>query len=106
MDIHFFNDEDIIDEEKYLRTCKRSILYQWALEERKNISKDIHCLKREKNQEENLYFSERFLNYLLNNMIGLTPLWCNALLGDMILEDMVMVKHISIGLITLVNGNV
>ena len=67
----FFNDEDAIDEKKYLRTCKRS-----------NISKEIHCLKKENNQKENLYFSQSYLNYLLNNMIGLTPLWCDALLGD------------------------
>ena len=50
--------------------------------QKKFISKDKHCLKKEKNHEENLYFSESYLNYLLNNMIGLTPLWCNALLGD------------------------
>ena len=34
------------------------------------------------NKKENLHFSEDYLNYILNNMIGLAPLWRNMLLGN------------------------
>ena len=57
MDIHFFNDEDTIDEEKYLLTCKRSLFYQWALEERKNISKDMFE-KRKESKRKFVLFTE------------------------------------------------
>ena len=48
---------------------------------RYEIAKQIDSLNVN-NKKENVKFSEDYLTYILNNMIGLAPLWCNMLLGN------------------------
>ena len=73
--------EDSYNEENVLRSCKRGIFYQWTVVKRNEMAKQINSLNVN-NKKENLHFSEDYLNYNLNNMICLAPLWCNMLLGN------------------------
>ena len=68
------------DDDKVFKSCKRSKFYDLAKDIEKSIKQNMET--EDTSAKKNVYYSLPFLEYIINHMFGLAPLWTNLLLGD------------------------